>query len=109
MQRALFSRERAAAAGEPGRGAAIAVSLFDSLAEQMAVPYLQQRYSGTSPQRGGLKHPSICPYGAFGTLDKRQLLISIQNEREWLKLCAPSCHNMSHTARVAQVVRPLLL
>ena len=64
VQRALFSRERAAAAGEPARGASIAVSLFDSLAEQMAVPSLQQRYTGTSPTRGGLKHPSICPYGA---------------------------------------------
>jgi crotonobetainyl-CoA:carnitine CoA-transferase CaiB-like acyl-CoA transferase len=70
-----------------GQGSAIAVSLFDSLAEQMAVPYLQQRYTGKPPTRVGLKHPSIAPYGSFETKDGRQLLISIQNEREWAKLC----------------------
>ena len=51
VQRALLSRERATAAGEPGRGASIGVLLSDALMEQMAVPYLQQRYTGSSPKR----------------------------------------------------------
>lgn len=34
------------------------------------------------------KHPSIAPYGSFQTKDKKEILISIQNEREWKNLCA---------------------
>ncbi|HUB50115.1 MAG TPA: CoA transferase, partial [Acetobacteraceae bacterium] len=40
------------------------------------------------PQRLGLAHPSICPYGAFATADGALVLISIQNEREWVEFCA---------------------
>ena len=36
----------------------------------------------------GLAHPSICPYGAFATKDGALVLISIQNEREWVTFCA---------------------
>jgi crotonobetainyl-CoA:carnitine CoA-transferase CaiB-like acyl-CoA transferase len=35
-----------------------------------------------------LAHPSICPYGAFATNDGALVLISIQNEREWVTFCA---------------------
>ncbi|MEK9720702.1 MAG: hypothetical protein VW339_01490 [Quisquiliibacterium sp.] len=35
------------------------VSLFDSAAELMSVPYLQTRYGGKAPKRFDLKHPSI--------------------------------------------------
>ena len=70
-----------------GKGSGYKVSLFDSVAEIMNVPYIQQKYTGTSPGRLGLKHPSIAPYGAFTTKDNKSLLISIQNEREWESLC----------------------
>ena len=43
---------------------------------------------GRAPQRVGLAHPSICPYGAFPTRDGAMVLLSIQNEREWAKFCA---------------------
>jgi formyl-CoA transferase len=36
----------------------------------------------------GLAHPSIAPYGVFRSGDGRDILISIQSEREWKKLCA---------------------
>jgi formyl-CoA transferase len=35
----------------------------------------------------GLAHPSIAPYGVFRSKDGKDILISIQNEREWKKLC----------------------
>ena len=41
-----------------------------------------------APERPGLAHPSICPYGAFETKDHALVLISIQNEREWVEFCA---------------------
>ncbi len=38
---------------------------------------------GQSPKRLGLAHPSIAPYGVFKTKDGADILISIQNDREW--------------------------
>jgi len=75
------------ARGVGGEGRAIQVSLFDAMAEWMSVPYLQTVYGGKQPQRVGLAHPSIAPYGVFPASDG-ELLISIQNEREWQQLCA---------------------
>mmetsp|Transcript_20012 Transcript_20012/g.37209 ORF Transcript_20012/g.37209 Transcript_20012/m.37209 type:complete len:187 (+) Transcript_20012:382-942(+) len=47
----------------------------------------QNCQQGNAPQRMGLRHPSIAPYGAFKTLDHRTMLISVQNDREWVNLC----------------------
>ena len=81
---ALFARER-----DPGRrGRAIEVSLFGAMADWMNVPHLQHRYGGVTPRRLGLAHPTIAPYGAYRCADGKALLISIQNEREWRRLCA---------------------
>jgi crotonobetainyl-CoA:carnitine CoA-transferase CaiB-like acyl-CoA transferase len=52
------------------------------------VPLLFCEGTGKAPSRGGLAHPSICPYGAFPTADGALVLISIQNEREWAEFCA---------------------
>jgi crotonobetainyl-CoA:carnitine CoA-transferase CaiB-like acyl-CoA transferase len=76
------------ARGIGGCGKHIEVSLFDALADWMAVPLLWQDYGGKAPERVGLSHPSICPYGAFKTADGKTLLLSIQNEREWIRFCA---------------------
>lgn len=74
--------------GISGQGTAIAVSLFDALADWMAVPLLTFEGTGRAPARIGLAHPSICPYGAFSLADGALVLISIQNEREWKSFCA---------------------
>jgi len=68
-----------------GAGAAIAVSMFDAMTDWMAVPLLQHE-GGDTPKRIGLAHTSISPYGAFKTRDGGDVLISIQNDREWLIL-----------------------
>ncbi len=77
---ALLHRERT------GIGRHIQLSLFDTAAEYMNVPYLSRRYGGEEPRRLGLAHPSIAPYGAFRTRDG-DVLIAIQNEREWKVFC----------------------
>ena len=65
-----------------GEGAAIMISMFDAMADWMAVPLLQHE-GGDTPKRIGLAHTSISPYGAFKTQDGGDVLISIQNDREW--------------------------
>ena len=70
------------ARGRTGAGATIAISMFDAMADWMAVPLLQHE-GGDTPKRIGLAHTSISPYGAFKTRDGGDVLISIQNDREW--------------------------
>ena len=70
-----------------GVGKGLSVSLFDALADWMTVPLLHQVYGGQAPERVGLMHPSIAPYGAFSCKDAHQLVISIQNTREWSNFC----------------------
>jgi formyl-CoA transferase len=65
-----------------GEGAAISISMFDAMADWMGVPLLQHE-GGDTPKRIGLAHTSISPYGAFKTKDGIDVLISIQNDREW--------------------------
>jgi len=53
----------------------------------MAVPLMQQE-AGNPPRRVGLSHAAIAPYGAFPTRDGAEILIGIQNDREWRVLAA---------------------
>ncbi|WP_449409778.1 CaiB/BaiF CoA transferase family protein [Methylobacterium komagatae] len=75
------------ARGITGEGASLAVSLFSGAADWMNVPLLYFEGTGRVPQRLGLAHPSISPYGAYATADGSLVLISIQNEREWAAFC----------------------
>ena len=78
---ALYARTRT------GEGAALSVSMFDSMADWMAVPLLLHDLTGQTMARTGLSHPLIAPYGAFPVAGGGSLLISIQNEREWRRVC----------------------
>lgn len=74
---ALYNRERT------GEGESIEVSLFDAMADWMSVPLLFNDYAGKAPGRVGLRHPSLAPYEVHSLKDDTQIVISIQNEREW--------------------------
>jgi crotonobetainyl-CoA:carnitine CoA-transferase CaiB-like acyl-CoA transferase len=78
---ALLARQKT------GEGRAIKVSLFSSMAEWMAVPLLAMDYSSYEWPRLGLTHPFIAPYGVYPSADKVPVLISIQNDREFERLC----------------------
>jgi len=73
--------------GRSGKGADIRISMFDVMADWCTVPLLNAE-DGKPPQRMGLAHPSIAPYGVFRSKDGKEILISIQSEREWKTLCA---------------------
>ena len=78
---ALFTR------ATTGRARAVEVSLFEALAEWMSQPANYTRHSGTQPPRIGTQHATIAPYGAYTASDGKDVLFSIQNEREWAALC----------------------
>lgn len=78
---ALYARER------DGKGRHIEVSLFSSMAEWMAVPLMAWEQNGYDWPRLGLTHPFIAPYGVYPTGDGAPILISIQNDAEWRRLC----------------------
>ncbi|GAB3874329.1 CaiB/BaiF CoA transferase family protein [Kibdelosporangium lantanae] len=66
---------------------AVEVSLFDALAEWMSQPAYYTRYGGSQPPRIGTHHATVAPYGAYPARDGKEVLFSIQNEREWHAFC----------------------
>lgn len=79
--RALIKR------GITGRGMDIKLSMFDVVADWMNMPLLQHRYCGGAPERSGLQHSFVAPYGAFSCASGEQVLLSIQNNREFAAFC----------------------
>ena len=78
---ALIERENS------GEGSTVQVSLFDSMAEWMAVPLLHYDYGGKVQRRVGLNHANIVPYGAYASADGHSVVIAVQNNREWRRFC----------------------
>ncbi|WP_030608544.1 CaiB/BaiF CoA transferase family protein [Streptomyces sclerotialus] len=79
---ALFAR------ATTGTARPVEVSLFEALSEWMSQPAYYTRHSGSQPPRVGTQHATIAPYGAYTAADGKDVLFSIQNEREWAALCA---------------------
>lgn len=77
---ALFRRERT------GQGAAVVVSMLEALAEWMGQPLYTSMYDGTRLPRTGTAHTVIVPYDTYPTADGDQVLISVQNDREWERM-----------------------
>lgn len=78
---ALYNRERT------GEGAHVEISLFDSLIEWMGYPMYYTEYGGKQPARAGTSHAAIAPYGTFVAGDGTEIVLSIQNQREWHSFC----------------------
>ncbi|MFJ8403258.1 CaiB/BaiF CoA transferase family protein [Streptomyces microflavus] len=72
--------------GTTGRGGPVEVSMLDALAEWMGHPLHQGMHGAAPPPRTGLAHSVIAPYDAYGTADGKQVLLSVQNDREWRRL-----------------------
>ena len=79
--RALHQRHRT------GKGVDLEVNMFDVMTDWMNMALLGYRYSDVAPQRYGLTHGFVAPYGAYQSKDRRQVMLSIQNDREWRDFC----------------------
>ena len=79
--RALIQR------GRTETGIDISIAMFDVMADFMNFPLLAHRYLGGAPERMGLTHALIAPYGAYWVKGDGQILIAIQSDREWCTFC----------------------
>ena len=80
VMEALIRRDRT------GEASAIAISLFDGLADMMTPPVLQA-LAGREPARIGFSHTAIAPYGAYLAKGGERIVIAVQNQREWTAFC----------------------
>ena len=79
--RALHMRYRT------GMGVDLEISMFDVRTDWMNMALCGYRYFGGAPERTGLTHSFVAPYGGYYCKDGRQVLLSIQNDREWVDFC----------------------
>jgi itaconate CoA-transferase len=77
---ALIERSRT------GKGRAIEIAMFDTMADLMSVPLLYYEYAHKETPRAGLSHASIYPYGAFECKDGTIVAV-VQNPAEWKRFC----------------------
>ncbi|HXF66925.1 MAG TPA: CaiB/BaiF CoA-transferase family protein [Burkholderiales bacterium] len=78
---ALFAREKT------GRGGRVEVTMLEALAEWMGYPLYYTHFGGRAPARTGPDHATIVPYGRYRTGDGRDVMLGLQNEREWAVFC----------------------
>ncbi|MDU8910805.1 CaiB/BaiF CoA-transferase family protein [Aestuariicoccus sp. MJ-SS9] len=76
------------ARGRTGVGAQIDISMLEALAEWMGYPMYYAFDGAAPPARAGAAHATIFPYGPFATGDGGQVMLGLQNEREWRRFCS---------------------
>ncbi|MEO6986389.1 MAG: CaiB/BaiF CoA-transferase family protein [Paralcaligenes sp.] len=78
---ALLLRDRT------GCGSHLDVSMLESMVEWMGFPMYYSIDGAAAPQRAGAAHATIYPYGPFPVGDGTQIMLGLQNEREWVVFC----------------------
>lgn len=73
--------------GKTGKGTSVKASLFASLADWLSAPLMAYEQSDVIWPRNALRHPIMCPYGAFSANDGSKTLVACQAEREWHRFC----------------------
>ena len=77
---ALLRRERT------GIGGRIDIAMLECLAEWMTPALSVWQGTGSIPQRVGVRHNMIVPYGAYACADGA-VLFAVQTQREWQRFC----------------------
>ena len=73
--------------GISGQGAHVEVSLFDALLEWLGHQVTLTRQLHRLPRRAGARHATIAPYGPFPCATGGDVVIAVQNTKEWQALC----------------------
>jgi itaconate CoA-transferase len=83
---ALLQRSRT------GLGTRIDVSLLEASVEWMGFPLYYAYENAPPPSRTGAAHATIYPYGPFAAGGGGEVMLGLQNEREWLAFCEQVLH-----------------
>jgi crotonobetainyl-CoA:carnitine CoA-transferase CaiB-like acyl-CoA transferase len=78
---ALLERNRT------GRGRHLDIAMLESMTEWMGYPMYYAYEDAPPPPRTGASHATIYPYGPFPAGDGKEVMLGIQNEREWAAFC----------------------
>jgi crotonobetainyl-CoA:carnitine CoA-transferase CaiB-like acyl-CoA transferase len=78
---ALFQREKS------GKGGRVEVTMFEALGEWMSYPLYYAHFGGSAPPRTGPDHATIVPYGGYRAGDGGNVMLGLQNAREWAIFC----------------------
>ena len=70
-----------------GLGSHLDVSMLESMVEWMSFPLYYAFEGASPPPRSGASHATIYPYGPFPVGDGSNVMLGLQNEREWLIFC----------------------
>lgn len=73
--------------GRTGVGSRIDVSMLESTVEWMSFPLYYAFDGAEPPPRAGASHATIYPYGPFPVGDGSEVMLGLQNEREWAAFC----------------------
>lgn len=71
-----------------GRGSRVDISMLEAMAEWMSFPMYHAYQGQSAPKPVGAAHAAIYPYGPFETGGGGSVMLGVQNEREWARLCA---------------------
>jgi crotonobetainyl-CoA:carnitine CoA-transferase CaiB-like acyl-CoA transferase len=73
--------------GRTGKGERIDISMLECLTEWVTPPLYVWHGTGKAPERAGVRHNMIVPYGAYECADGA-VMFAIQNAAEWRRFCA---------------------
>ena len=73
--------------GKTGKGSRLDVSMLESTVEWMSFPLYYAFEGAAPPPRAGAAHATIFPYGPFAVGDGSNVMLGLQNEREWRIFC----------------------
>lgn len=72
---------------QTGLGSHLDVSMLESMVEWMSFPMYYAFEGQQPPPRAGAAHATIYPYGPFPVGDGSNVMLGLQNEREWQVFC----------------------
>ena len=73
--------------GKTGEGSDINISMLEALAEWIGYPMYYATDGAEPPARAGAAHATIFPYGPFFAGDGKEVMLGLQNDREWATFC----------------------
>jgi crotonobetainyl-CoA:carnitine CoA-transferase CaiB-like acyl-CoA transferase len=75
------------------KGSRVDISMLEAMAEWMSFPMYYAYKGQSAPKPVGASHASIYPYGPFETGGGGSVMLGVQNEGEWARLCVDVLEN----------------